>query len=61
MINCQKNALLYSLRDKEEKIIISEDGLDQDNIGLQLVADASSLEKFLKVHLFIDNLVVVFN
>ena len=50
MVNCQKNALVYSLRDKEEKIIISEPGLDQDNIGLQLVADTQSLKQFLQVH-----------
>jgi hypothetical protein len=49
MVNCQKNALVYSLREKEEKIIISEHGLDQDSIGLQLVADANSLKQFLQV------------
>ena len=67
MVNCQKNALVYSLREKEEKIIISEHGLDQDSIGLQLVADANSLKKFLQVLLkitlfaFLYFITIVFN
>ncbi len=51
MVNCQKTAFIYSMINKEEKIIISEHGLDQDNIGIQLVADVQSLKQFLQVEL----------